>query len=76
MSNIFLMNYLIAILSTVYNYMVEIGEFEFRVNKYEFIEKYSVPMLEVGYRELVLHPPPLNFFTIPLYFGIFNRTCT
>lgn len=32
MSNIFLMNYLIAILSTVYSYMHEVGEFEFRVN--------------------------------------------
>lgn len=75
LSHIFLMNYLIAILSTVYSYMNEVGEFEFRVNKYNFIEKYSIPMLEPGYKELVVHPPPVNFFTIPLYFGVFSRTC-
>ena len=73
-SNIFLMNYLVAILSTVYSYMTEVGEFQFRVKKYEFIEKYSIPMLEEGYKELVLHPAPVNFFTIPLYLGIINRS--
>jgi hypothetical protein len=43
---------------------------------YEFIEKYSVPMIDKdGYKELVIHPPPLNFLTIFVVFGVFKRSC-
>jgi len=64
-SNIFLLNYLVAILSTVYEIMIEYGEFSYKSNKYEFIEKYSIALLDQkGYCELVVHPPPLNFFAL------------
>lgn len=33
-SNIFLLNYLIAILATVYEIMMEIGDFSYKSNKY------------------------------------------
>jgi hypothetical protein len=46
LSNIFLLNFLVAILSTVYEIMQEHGEFSFKKNKYEFIEKYSVAMMD------------------------------
>ena len=63
--NIFLVNYLVAILSTVYTIMIEEGEFSFKSNTYEFIEKYSIPLLDHwGYAELIIHPPPLNLFTL------------
>jgi hypothetical protein len=75
-SNVFLLNYLIAILSTVFMIMTEYGEFEYRCNKYNYIEKYSIPMMDKdGYRELVNHPPPLNFLTFPILFGSFSRNC-
>ena len=62
-ANIFLLNYLIAILATVYEIMQEHGQFSYKQNKYEFIEKYSIAMSnDFGYQELVIHPPPLNFF--------------
>lgn len=64
-SNIFLLNYLVAILSTVYEIMKDHGEFSYKSNKYQFIEKYSIAMLDNnGYAELVIHPPPINVFTI------------
>lgn len=64
-SNIFMLNYLVAILSTVYEIMKDEGEFSFKANKYQFIEKYSVAMLDPnGYSELIIHPPPLNVFTL------------
>ena len=76
MSNIFLLNYLVAILATVYTIMTEYGEFEFRCNKYQYIEKYSTPMLDKdGYKELVIHPPPLNFFTMPIIMGSCFKGC-
>lgn len=64
LSNIFLLNFLVAILSTVYEIMEEHGEFSFKRNKYEFIEKYSIAMLDQnGYAELIIHPPPINIFS-------------
>jgi len=45
-SNIFLLNYLVAIISTVYTNMIDIGEFKYKRNKYEFIEKYSIAQLD------------------------------
>ena len=64
LANIFLLNFLVAILSTVYEIMQEHGEFAFKCNKYEFIEKYSIAMLDPnGYSELVIHPPPINIFS-------------
>lgn len=63
-ANIFLLNYLVAILSTVYEAMFEGGEFQYKSKKYKFIEKYSVAFLDPnGYYEIVIHPPPLNYFT-------------
>ena len=43
-AGIFLLNYLIAILATVYDMMHDFGEFSFKSNKYQFIEKYSIAM--------------------------------
>ena len=74
-SNIFLLNYLIAILSTVYTVMLEKGDFAFKSNKYQFIERYSIAMLDKwGYHELVIHPPPINFFTIFLIPTMFQKS--
>lgn len=42
LGNIFLLNYLVAILSTVYEIMQDGGEFAYKSNKYNFIEKYSI----------------------------------
>jgi hypothetical protein len=68
MSSIFLLNFLIAILSAVYDYMQEEGEFQYKKCKYEFIEKYSIALMDPwGYHELVIHPPPINFFTLFLF---------
>jgi Ion transport protein len=65
LANVFLLNFLVAILSTVYEVMMEHGEFSYKSNKYEFIEKYSIAMLDTnGYAELVIHPPPINIFSI------------
>jgi hypothetical protein len=44
LGNVFLLNYLVAILSTVYELMFEGGEFSYKSNKYQFIEKYSVAL--------------------------------
>jgi len=43
-ANILMLNYLVAILSTVYQMMMEGGEYLYKSNKYRFIEKYSIAM--------------------------------
>jgi hypothetical protein len=64
-SAIFLLNYLIAILATVYELMHDFGEFSFKSNKYMFIEKYDIALRDkTGYSQLVVYPPPLNVFCI------------
>ena len=41
-ANIFLLNYLVAILATVYEEMLEAGDFAFKVKMYQFIERYNI----------------------------------
>src|SRR3712207_1151806 len=65
LASVFLINFLIAILQTVYNLMTDQGNFQYKSNVYQFIEKYSVAMLDKwNYYELVVHPPPINVFTL------------
>lgn len=65
-SNIFLLNYLIAILSTVYEVMNEQGQFAYKSFKYKYIERYQKGMENQGYSELVVHVPPINYLAILL----------
>ena len=73
-SNIFLLNYLIAILSTVYEEMADMGLFAYGSNKYQYIERYLNAMKdEWGYAELVVHPPPINYLSVFLLISIFRN---
>jgi hypothetical protein len=66
-SNIFLLNYLIAILSTVYVSMKVIGEFLYKANRYYYIEKYQLARLDdKGLEQYVIHPAPVNLLTVAL----------
>ncbi len=66
-SNIFLLNFLVAILQTVYDIMIKNGDFYAIEYQYIFITKYMKAMEdESGYDKLILFPPPLNFMLIPL----------
>lgn len=66
-SHIFLMNYLISILTNVYTLMMLKGDESFKKNMYQFIEKYLIPLKDQhGYQELVIHPAPLNVFALIL----------
>lgn len=48
--NIFLLNYLIAILATIYEDMLPKGKFAYESNKYMYIERFFIPMLDIwGY---------------------------
>ncbi len=63
-TNVFLLNYLIALLSTVYNIMLERGEYSYKALKYNFYEKFkSVLSDESGIAIMYINPPPLNFFS-------------
>ena len=66
-SNIFLMNYLVAILTTVYEIMIKNGDFYSIEYQYIFITKYLKALEENnGYEAFIIYPPPLNFFVAPL----------
>ena len=72
-SNIYLLNYLIAILSSVYENMADLGPFAYKSSKYQYIERFQIAFKDQwGYSELVVHPPPINYLTGILTIGVFK----
>ena len=65
-SNVMLLNYLIAILSTTYENMKQSGIFKYKKNLYYYCERFVIAFTEPAYGELILHPPPLSFFCLIL----------
>lgn len=67
-SVIFMVNYLIAIITTVYEDMRFHGNFLYKANKYAYIEKYQIaqsPRNEgCGLVEYVINPAPVNLLTL------------
>lgn len=76
-ANIFMLNYLVAILATVYEEMLEEGEFIYMCKKYFYIERYMIAFQDDGgYTELIVHAPPVNFnliFLMPAICNFNNR---
>ena len=60
------MNFLIAILSYTYEKMEHISEFKYKVNLYEYQEKYLIAFEEDQYSHLILHSAPLNLLSMAL----------
>ena len=72
-SHVFLLNYLIAIMSTTYEEMMPKGNFSFQSQRYKYIERFSIAMKDQwGYEELVVHPPPLNCLVLILVPSLFK----
>eukprot|EP00347_Sterkiella_histriomuscorum_P019687 403340671 len=72
-SNVLLLNYLIAILSTTYENMKQSGIFKYKKNLYQYCERFITCFEERAYGELVLHPPPLSYGCLFLLPFIRNR---
>ena len=73
-SHIFLLNFLIAILSLTYVEMSERGKFEFLRNRYQYIEKFMTPLKdECGYQELIIQPSPVNMLSFPILILLPNK---
>ena len=73
-ANIFLLNYLVAILGNVYGDMGEKGTFFYKIYKYKYIERYTIAFKDLnGYSELIIHAPPINMFLIALLPFLTNK---
>lgn len=73
-SKIICINYIIANLMTAYNMMKEKGDFAYKSNRYEYIERYQLALADGwGYSELVTTPAPMNIILIFIVPTIFNR---
>lgn len=64
MTNVLLLNYLIAILSTTYDAMKQTGIFKYKVNLFQYCERYMVAFADKDYGEIVLHPPPVSYLAV------------
>jgi hypothetical protein len=73
-TNIILMNYLIAILSSTYEKMRQSGVFSFKVNLYQYCERYLIAFNDRDYGEIVLHAPPLSYIWSILLPFMWSRT--
>ena len=76
LTNVLLLNYLIAILSTTYENMQQSGIFKYKVNLYRYCERYMNAFEEGCLGELVLHPPPLSAFSLLLIPSVVNKKVT
>jgi hypothetical protein len=65
LTNVLLLNFIIAILSTTYENMKESGIFKYKSNLFKYWEKYLIAM-KSDYKELVLQPAPLAYFWLVL----------
>lgn len=63
MANVLMMNYLIAILTTTYDNMSKTGIFLYKVNLYQYCERFMIAFQEEAYGEIVLHPPPVSYIS-------------
>ena len=63
-ANILLLNYLIAILSTTYENMKQTGIFRYKVNLFQYCERFMTAFGERAYGEIILHPPPLSYMSL------------
>mmetsp|Transcript_46451 Transcript_46451/g.61529 ORF Transcript_46451/g.61529 Transcript_46451/m.61529 type:complete len:315 (-) Transcript_46451:371-1315(-) len=65
-SNILLLNYLIAILSQSYSDMLDKGKFLYKVYLYQYCERYMVGLANEKYGQLVIHPAPIVVLNLPI----------
>lgn len=66
LSNILLLNYLIAILSQSYSVMLDKGTFLYKVYLYQYCERYMVGLANPEYGQLVIYPAPINYLNFPI----------
>ena len=58
-------------MGSTYGSMLESGSFKFKVNLYQYCEKYVIAFKNPAYGDLVLHPPPLCALTAPVFLFYF-----
>jgi len=73
MANILLMNFLIAILTTTYEQMKEKGVFFYKVNLFQYCERFLPAFNNRAYGEFTLHPPPLTYLVFPFSFFMLSK---
>lgn len=83
-TRVFLLNYLVAVLTTIYQFMIVEGEYTYSRMRYLFYKKYqrlyvsdshfesqAVHKQEHYFSEQVIHPPPLNIVVIMINLASF-----
>jgi hypothetical protein len=58
-------------MTTAYEEMQNVGSFLYKVNTYNYCERYLIAFNNEAYGELTLHPAPICFLTMPLTVLVF-----
>ena len=64
--NVIFINYLIAVMATAYETMSAAGSFMYKVNLFNYCERFLIAFRNEAYGEISLHPAPICFLTAPL----------
>jgi hypothetical protein len=64
--NVIFVNYLIAVMATAYEQMSMAGSFMYKVNLFNYCERFLIAFDNPAYGEISLHPAPICFLTGPL----------
>ena len=59
-AGVLLMNFLIAIITTVFEDIRQTGDFSYQSNVYQYSDKYIQPILDRNFTELACHPAPMS----------------
>jgi len=62
--NILMLNFMVAILSTSYEEMLESGSFKYKCALFDYCERYMIAFSDEKLGEIVVHPPPINVSVI------------
>lgn len=64
--NILLINFLVAILTSTYQKMQQTAIFKYKVNLFQYCQKYMIAFENESIAEFIIHAPPLCFLTTPM----------
>lgn len=73
LAGILMVNFLVAILSAVFDKMKEGVIFNYKVNLYRYCEKFLISFEDIAYGEMILHSAPVCLGVAPLLLFIGSR---
>ena len=75
-TNVFLLNYMVAVIDAIFEYMLDVGEFKAKRYKFYYYtsKKQIFDLSPDDLDNMVIHPPPYNIFGMIIFFVLPFKT--